>query len=130
MLLAVLAVSVGIKAQSAQQYSANIPFDFEARGERHAAGKYRVGSMSVSSPGAIGLREVQSGNVRILGISSDAGTNNWKQPGTLTFLKINGKYLLREISTSTFKMKMKATKTEVRDADVASARTVVKINLD
>lgn len=130
MVLAVLAVSVSIKAQSAQPYSANIPFDFEARGERHAAGKYRLASMSVSSPGAIGLREVKSGHVRILGLSSDAGTNNWDRPGTLTFLKVNGKYILSEISTATFKMKMKVAKTARRDADVASAVRIVKINLN
>ncbi len=121
MVLAVLAVSVSIKAQSAHQYSANIPFDFEARGERHAAGKYRLGSMSVSSPGAIGLREMQSGKVRILGMSSDYTTKNWVNPGTLTFLKVNGRYLLSEISTVTFNLKMKRAKQEIRD-DVASAK--------
>jgi hypothetical protein len=131
MLLAVLAVSAGVKAQSSQQYSADIPFDFEARGERHAAGKYRLGSMSVTSPGAIGLREVRSGNVRILGISSDASERDWSQPGTLTFLKVNGRYLLSAISTATFKMDMKVKKQTGRgDNDVASAGRIVKINLN
>lgn len=131
MLLAVLAISVSIKAQSPQQYSAEIPFNFEARGEQHPAGKYRLASVSVSSPGAIALREMQSGNVRILGVSADLGTHNWDNPGTLTFLKVDGKYRLSEISTATFKLRMKATKTAVRDVGtIASTQKVVKINLN
>jgi hypothetical protein len=127
--LAVLAVSVSIKAQSAQQYSADIPFAFEVQGEQHPAGKYRLASMSTNSPGAIGLRDVNSRKVRILGIAAQAGSDNWDNPGTLTFLKVDGKYLLSEISTATFKLRMKDTKTAVRDvATVASAKPV-KIGL-
>ncbi len=125
MVLAVLAVSVGIKAQSAQQYSAEIPFDFEARGERHEAGKYRLASMSFSSPGAIGLREMKSGKVRVLGISSDNPTKSWDKPGTLTFLKVNGRYLLSEISTGTFTLRMKPAKEEIRN-DIASVKIYLK----
>ena len=130
--LAVLAVSISINAQSAQQYSAEIPFDFEARGEQHAAGKYRLGSLSVGSPGAVGLREMKTGNVRILGISSDAGTRNWDNPGTLTFVKVDGKYRLSEVSTASFNLRMKGTKTAIRDlGNIASASgRVVKIPLN
>ena len=131
MVLAVLAISVSINAQSAQQYSANIPFSFEARGERHAAGKYRLGSMSVSSPGAIGLREMQTGQIRVLGIATDAGNNNWDNPGTLTFRKVNGRYLLTDISTASFQMKVKVKKARIGEVpEVASAEQVVKINLN
>ena len=129
--LAVLAVSISIKAQSSQEYSANIPFDFEARGQQHAAGKYRLTSMSISSPGAIALREMKSGKVGILGVSADSGTHDWTNPGTLTFRKVDGKYRLSEISTATFKMRLKGAKTDVRDVNnVALADKVVKINLN
>jgi hypothetical protein len=131
LLLAVLAISVSIKAQSPQQYSAEIPFNFEARGEQHPAGKYRLASMSVSSPGAIGLRDMQSGKIRVLGVSSDVGTHDWDNPGTLTFLKVDGKYRLSEIKTATFNLRMKGTKTAIRDVGtVASTQKVVKINLN
>jgi hypothetical protein len=131
MLLAVLAVSVSIKAQSAQQYSANIPFSFEARGERYAAGKYRLGSMSVNTPGAIGLREMRSGHIRVLGITHGEGSRNWDNPGTLTFRKVNGRYLLSEISTATFQMKVRSKKNSIDElADVASAEQVVTIFLN
>lgn len=129
MVLAVLAVSISINAQSSQHYGADIPFDFEVRGQQYGAGKYRLAPLSVSSPGAIGLREMKSGEVRILGMSSAAGTNNWDNPGTLTFIKVNGKYRLSEISTATFHLRMKGTKTDVREPDaLASARRVVRLN--
>ena len=130
MVLAVLAISISINAQSPQQYSANIPFDFEVRGQQHSAGKYRLASVSMSSPGAIGLREMKSGKIRILGVSQDLGTGNWDKPGTLTFLNVDGKYRLSEISTATFKLQMKGTKTESRDVASAASARVVKINLD
>jgi len=130
MVLAVLAVSISIHAQSAQEYSADIPFNFEVRGERHSAGKYRLGSVSVSSPAAIVLRELQSGDASILGMSADPGSNNWDNAGTLTFVKVNGKYRLREISTATFRLKMKATKTDIREVATIGSAEVVKINLN
>ena len=131
MVLAVLAVSVSTNAQSGQQYSADIPFNFEARGERHAAGKYKLGSVSVGSPGVIGLREMRSGEIRLLGIATDGGSNNWDSPGTLTFRKVNGTYLLSKISTATFQMKVKDKKNRIGElADVASAEQVVKVSLN
>ena len=132
MVLAVLAVSVSIKAQSSQQYTADIPFDFEARGERHAAGKYRLGSVSVTSPGTIALREMQSGQVKVLGIANDFPTmKSWDNPGTLSFRKVNGRYLLSEISTVTFRLKMRRAKGVIRGAgDIAAVESIVKINLN
>ena len=129
MLLAVLAISVSINAQSSQQYSADIPFDFEARGKQHAAGKYRLSPASVNSPGAIVLREMKSGKGRVLGITRDSGTNNWDQQGTLTFVKVNGRYRLSEVSTATFKLRMKDVKTEIPDEGNIAYADAVKIKL-
>ena len=131
MALVVLAVAMGINAQSSQQYRADIPFSFEARGRQHPAGEYRVGSMSINSPGAIGLGELQSGKVSILGVTTGRGNDNWDKPGTLTFVKVNGEYILSEISTATFSMKVKRAKSKVRDDDkLAANETKVKINLN
>lgn len=131
MLMAVLAVSVSINAQISQEYSANIPFDFEARGERHDAGKYRLGSTSIGSSGAIALREMKSGDSQILGLSRGPENSSWDRPGTLTFRKINGKYVLTEVSTPTFDMNMKVKKVKgLRENDVAFAGEVVKILLN
>lgn len=107
MVLLVLAVSLGVKAQNVE-YRAEIPFSFQAAGKHYEAGKYSVGSLSqVSSPGGIVIRDLQNRNGRILGMNSAHGDNNWDKPGTLTFLKVEGEYRLSQISTPTFKMEMK-----------------------
>jgi len=125
--LAVLAVSISINAQTSQQYTADIPFDFEARGQLQKAGKYRLGSMSVGSPGAIGLREVKSGKMLVVGIASGPSNVDWDNPGTLTFRKVAGKYRLSEISTASFNLRMKDAKTDIREVDTAAM--AVKVNL-
>jgi hypothetical protein len=43
---------------------------------------------------------------------------------------MNGRYRLSEISTPSFKLKMKARKTKVHVADLASTEQVVKIYLN
>ncbi len=104
--LLVLAVTIGANAQSAQQYRAEIPFSFDAAGKHYEAGKYSVGPVSQSSPGGIGIVDLQNRNVRVLGITSLQGDDNWDKPGRLTFVKTNGRYTLNQISTATFKMKV------------------------
>ena len=117
--LFMLAVTVGVKAQSNQQYRADIPFSFDANGRHYAAGEYAVGPLSqVSTPGGIALREMRSGNSRLLGITPVQGDNNWDKPGKLTFIKDNGRYTLSQISTATFEMKVKVRK--ARSSELAS----------
>ena len=104
--LLVMAVVIGANAQASQQYRAEVPFDFEAGGKQYAAGKYSVGPLS----GAIAIRSLETGNMRLLGVSALAGTNDWINPGTLDFHKVNGRYTLSRISTPTFQMEMKIQK--------------------
>ena len=127
MVVVVLAVAIGVSAQSPQQYRAEIPFSFEAGGRQHSAGQYRVGEIG---SGAIGLLNLKSGKMRIVGISAQPGNNNWTNRGTVTFLRTNGRYRLTEISTPSFSLKMKAKKMKHNVADLASAGQVVKIYLD
>lgn len=110
--LFMLVVTIGVKAQ-ATQYRAEVPFSFDANGKHYAAGQYSVGPMSqVSAPGAIAIQNLKNGNAAILGINSLHGDANWDKPGQLTFVKENGRYTLRDISTATFTMKMKASKSQ------------------
>lgn len=127
MVVVVLAVAIGISAQTSPQYRAEIPFSFEAGGRQHSAGQYRVGEIG---SGAIGLLNLQSGKMRILGVAPQPGNDNWNSRGTVTFVRTNGRYRLSEISTPSFKMKMKARKVKDTVADLASAEQVVKIHLD
>ena len=114
--LFMLAVTIGVNAQANQQYRAEVPFSFEANGKHYAAGQYAVGPLSqMSVPGAIAIRNVESGNAAVLGINSLHGDVNWDKPGRLTFVKQNGRYTLKDISTATFTMKMKASKSQTAE---------------
>jgi hypothetical protein len=129
--LFMLAVTVGTNAQGSQQYRADIPFSFEVNGKQHAAGEYIVGSLSqVSAPGAIALRNLETGKAQVLGVNSHQGDNSWDNPGRLTFLKVDGRYTLSQISTATFRMKMKVQK--ARNAELAKGASdseIVAIDL-
>lgn len=123
--LFMLAVTIGVNAQASQQYRAEVPFSFEANGRQYAAGEYAIGPLSqVSVPGAIALRNLENGHGAILGINALQADTNWNKPGRLTFVKENGRYTLRDISTATFTMKMKRSKS--RTAELAE---VVAIDL-
>lgn len=116
--LLVLAVAVGVNAQASQQYRADIPFSFDANGKHYEAGAYLVGPVSqISNPGAIVIRNRKSGDAALLGINAIHGDDNWDNPGRLTFLKADGRYTLSQVSTATFKMKMKVKK--ARGAELA-----------
>lgn len=127
MVVVVLAVAIGISAQGSPQYRADIPFSFEAGGRQHSAGEYRVGEIG---SGVIGLLNLESGKMRIVGISAQPGANDWSDRGTVTFLKTNDGYRLTEISTPSFNLKMRVKKMKGNVADLASAGRVVKIYLD
>lgn len=129
MALTVLAAAFGIRAQS-QQYRAEIPFNFEARGKQHSAGEYKLEPISLDSYGAIGLRDLESGKMIVLSVSARPGTNNWDQPGTLTFVKVDGRYILKAVSTATFSLTMKGPKSDRGERVLASVEQSVKLQRD
>ena len=126
--LLVLAFAMAANAQVSQQYRANIPFDFEAGGKHYEAGKYSVGPLSGSS--SIAIRNIEKGDMRLLGANSLGGTNDWDNPGTLTFRKVNGQYRLNQITTATFQMELRPSKKErVLARNSSSATEVVAIQV-
>ena len=131
LVILVLAAAAGVSAQSSQQYKADIPFDFEADGRQHSAGSYRVGSVSVIGSRATGLLDIQSGKMRLVGrIAQPGNSGYWAERGTLTFLKVNDRYVLKEISTPSFKLKMRDRRIKVADDRLALATNVVKVHLN
>ena len=125
-----LAVVMGAAAQSSQHYRADIPFGFEAGGKQYEAGKYSVGPLSQGSQGAVAIRNMQNGTMRILGIAQLQGDGNWDDAGRLTFLKVGGSYTLSQISTATFKMDVKSKKVKGQElARRASTSESVAIDL-
>ena len=114
--LCVFAVSLGVNAQTAQQYRAEIPFNFDAAGKHYTAGQYTVGPLSSENGSAVVIRDLQKRRASVLGANTLSGNNDWDKPGTLTFVKINGQYRLSQISTATFSMKIKAPKVLIAEA--------------
>ena len=129
--LFILTVALCANAQASQQYRADIPFSFEANGKQYSAGEYTVGPMSqVSAPGAIAIRNLDTGKTRVLGVTSQQANRSWDDPGKLIFLNVDGRHTLSQISTATFKMEMKGQK--VRSAELArggSDPAIVAIDL-
>lgn len=121
--LLMLAVVIGANAQ-VSHYRAEIPFDFEAAGKQYQAGSYTVGRLS-DVGGFVTIRDLDRGNMRVLGLNPLPGTSNWDIPGTLTFQKIGGRYQLRQISTATFKMDVKIAKPKSELAKEGSSNKVV-----
>ncbi len=132
MAVGILVLAIGALAQGSQQYRANIPFDFEAAGKQNPAGTYALGVLSLTSQGAVAITNIKNGKSAMLGINARPGNGDWDKPGKLVFHKVNGAYRLSEISTATFSMKMRRTRTNVRE--VAGGGTpheeVVTINLN
>ena len=118
--LFLLAVTIGLKAQSDTQYRAQIPFDFEAAGKHYAAGSYSVGL----ALGAVTIRDRQNGHMNVLGMNPQVGSDNWDIPGTLTFRKVDGLYTLSQIVTPTFKKEMRISKTKGELAKAAASTPV------
>ncbi len=132
LVLFVMTLAIGVNAQEPQKYRAEIPFSFEAAGKQYAAGQYSVGPLSQVSRGGIAIRNVKTGNARVLGLTTLDGNHDWSKPGTLTFLKINGQYRLSQISTATFVINVKDRRAKMGDlAKAASPMTeVVAIKLN
>lgn len=128
MVVFVFSVAMGVNAQSAQQYRAEIPFGFDAAGRHYAAGEYSVGPMS-QTQGPIAIQDLRNGKKRMLGVNSLGGTNDWDKVATLTFRRINGRYRLSQISTPTFNMELKVPKVGSELAGTDSSPETVAINL-
>ena len=124
--LVILAVTLAANAQSSQQYRADIPFSFEANGKQYAAGEYTIGPLSqVTVPGAIAIRSLNTGNARVLGVTSDMGNGNWDNPGKLIFRKVDGRHTLSQISTASFEMNMKVKKSRSNELAKGGADPVI-----
>ena len=108
-ILFVSAIAGSLNAQSPQKYRAEIPFNFEVNGKQYTAGRYTLGPITDSARSAIVLHGLEKGMTSgILKQVAQPGNNNWDLPGTMSFLKVDGKYRLVQIATATFKMKLKA----------------------
>lgn len=109
-----LVSGVAANAQLSQQYRAEIPFDFTVDNKAFDSGTYSLEPVAPSSSsGAIALRSRKTGKAKMLGLAGIGGDSS-RETGKLIFHKWNGQYVLAEIITPTFGMRMKRKQTGVR----------------
>lgn len=114
LLLVGIFVAFGISgnAQVARQYAAHIPFDFKVGHKVLKAGDYRISPMAgISNQRVIAIRNQATGKATLIGQASidSSGTNTG---GRLTFIGNNDEWLLSEVTTSGFSLKLKSGRDE------------------
>lgn len=101
-------------AQISQEYRADVPFDFQVKNVKYAAGEYAVGPLSSNAAtGAVAILDRKNGERRIIGLTQ-LGAGRTEGDGKLMFVKINGVYTLSHIITRTFDLKVKTTQREMQ----------------
>lgn len=122
-----LVSGVAAIAQQSQHYRAEIPFDFAAGNKVFESGSYTVRPLGVTSnSGAVAIQSNETGKGQMLGLAGMGGTSS-KAEAKLVFTKWDNRYVLAEIITPTFGMKMKRTRNDARLAQNFKPETVVII---
>jgi hypothetical protein len=104
---AFLAFGISANAQVSRQYLVHVPFDFKIGKKALKAGDYRLTPLDGSTnwrPVAIQGRSTK--DWKVLGNVAIDSTESNKQ-GRLTFAKIGDEWLLRDVETAGFKLKLK-----------------------
>ena len=118
----------GVAAVSAfgqsTQYRGNIPFDFTARGVKMKAGDYVLGATS----GGLMLRSRKSGTASILGAAGNRSDSTADNKGKLMFIVDGDSYVLTEVDTPAYSLRVKHTATSVNVAK-ASKPEKVEVNI-
>ena len=118
---AFLALGISANAQISRQYLVHIPFDFKVGKKVLKAGDYRLAPLDgISNWRAVALQGQSTKDWKVLGNVAIDSTESNKQ-GRLTFAKIGDDWLLRDVETAGFKLKL-----NVPAADEGNVATVGK----
>jgi hypothetical protein len=103
---AFLALGISANAQISRQYLVHIPFDFKVGKKVLKAGDYRLAPLDgISNWRAVALQGQSTKDWKVLGNVAIDSTESNKQ-GRLTFAKIGDDWLLRDVETAGFKLKL------------------------
>jgi hypothetical protein len=114
------ALAISGNAQVNRQYAAHIPFDFKVGGKVLKAGDYRITPLSgITNQRFIAIQNQETGKATLVGQASidSSGTST---EGRLTFIGNNDEWLLSEVTTPGFSLKLKS-RSEDNDK-IASAK--------
>ena len=118
----------GVAAVSAfgqsTQYRGNIPFDFTARGVKMKAGEYTLASYN----NGLLLRDRKRGTASVLGATGNGLDSSANTKGKLTFIRDGDSYVLTEVDTPAYSLRVKHTATSVNVAK-ASKPEKVEVNI-
>ena len=113
-------LSISGNGQVNRQYAAHIPFDFKVGNKVLKAGDYRVTPLTgVTNERTIALQNRSTGKTTLIGQAS-IGSQGMNTGGKLTFIGNNDEWLLSEVNTPGFALKVKLRSAE-RD-NIASAK--------
>lgn len=118
-------------AYAQTQYRAHIPFDFSTKDKVFKAGDYSVGPASGSiNYSAIMLTSREDGKASFLR-GAAMGADPQARKGKLIFAVTNGEYVLTDIQTPNWNLKMKRTVTRVNLVKGKTpATTIVSVILE
>jgi len=103
---AFLALGISVSAQVSRQYLVHIPFDFKVGKKVLKAGDYRLAPLDgITNWRTMALQGQSTKDWKILGNVAIDSTESNKQ-GRLTFAKIGDEWLLRDVETAGFKLKL------------------------
>jgi hypothetical protein len=106
-LAAFFALGISANAQVSRQYLVHIPFDFKVGEKVLKAGDYRLGPLEgTTNERAVLLQNSSNNDAQVLGQTAIDSTGSNKQ-GRLTFAKISDQWLLRDVETVGFKLKLR-----------------------
>jgi len=95
-------------AQVSRQYVVHIPFDFTVGSKQYKQGDYRIAPVDgVTNQRAILLENRSTADASVLGQASIDSSNSSKQ-GRITFAKISDQWILREVETPGFSLRVKS----------------------
>ena len=103
---AFLALGISANAQVSRQYLVHIPFDFKVGKKILKAGDYRLAPLDgITNWRAVTLQGQSTKDWKLLGNVAIDSTESSKH-GRLTFAKIGDDWLLRDVETAGFKLKL------------------------
>jgi hypothetical protein len=103
-----LTVGVAGYAQVSRPYVVHIPFDFTVGDKQYKQGDYRIAPLDgITNQRAVVLESRATANVSVLGQTSIDSSYSNKQ-GRITFAKISDQWILREVETPGFKLRVKS----------------------
>ena len=114
-----LALSIAGSAQVSEHYAVNIPFDFAVGNKVMKSGEYTIEPLSgTTNQRSIIFRSRLDGRSKLIGQAA-IGSSDSDKAGRLTFAKYGDEWVLQEVVTPGYDLKLKGSKPE-RDIGKAS----------